>query len=219
MKRTNLLLILSMTLAFATSCQDNNRQNQVEEPVMEETRGMDMDEMDDDNVYTRMQEDEELSTYSMGMTRADLSDDLSEGEGPYTIFAPSDSAYEGLTQEEKDALQNQDIQQLGANTSYLVVERELTADSLRRSITNVGGEMELITMQGEQLMASIQGDDIVLRDGHGNTATVTESDRIAANGVVHVIDKVLRPVDISRNDASDLMGVDIDEDDSGTMNE
>lgn len=210
--KTEWLLYFAFLLFAFTACQDNNkRQNETEVDDIQDTE-MTEERRENNTVTGRIQDDRELSTFSGGMTRADLSDDFTEGEGPFTIFAPSNDAYDELSAEERDQLENsENIRQVGASTNYLIVERRLPEDSLRQSIHNVGGNLELITLQGEQLMATIEGDSIVLRDGRGNSATIIETDRNASNGVVHVIDRVLRPKDIDRNDAADLMGIEVDE--------
>ena len=213
-----------ISLTGFTSCQDN-KQNETEAETTEmmEQERMEQERMERErqerertSVSARVRDNQELSTFSMGMTRAELTDDFSEGEGPFTIFAPSNTAYEGLSREQRDQLENsEDVSQAGASTNYLVVERELTSDSLRQSIRNVGGNLELITMQGERLVATLQGEDIVLRDGSGNTATITQPDTDASNGVVHVIDNVLQPVDIDRND---FVERDFNQTETGTNN-
>ena len=189
--------------AFA-SCQDNNKQNEADETEVIETEESEIIEEDgmENTVSDEIGDEEELSTFSMGMTRADLSDDFDDGEGPFTIFAPSNAAYDGLSEAERDQIENsEDVEQAASNIHYLVVERELPLSQLRASINDVGGTMELITMQGEKLIASLEGDKVVLKDGLGNAATIIEPDRDASNGVVHVIDGILHPQDIDRNDA------------------
>lgn len=215
MRTRNYLMILSFVFGlFAfVSCQDNNRQteeveeNDYDTDLTVESDGMDENWMDrtDNTVSDRLADEEETSTFAEGMTRAALTDDFSEGEGPFTIFAPSNVAYEKLEEEERAQFEEPEI--AGAGTNYHIVERHLPSDSLRQSINNVGGEMELVTMQGERLVATMEGNDIVLRDGRGNTATIIDADKEAANGIVHVIDGVLRPLDITRNDAAILEDV------------
>lgn len=215
MRTRNYLMILTFLFGFfaVVSCQDNNRQaeepetNEYDADGVVETDRMDENVMDrtGNTVSDRLAEEEETSTFTAGMTRAELRDDFSEGEGPFTIFAPTNVAYEKLQGEERAEFE--DPEMAGAGTNYHVVERYLPSDSLRQSLNDVGGEMELITMQGERIVATMQGNDIVLRDGRGNTATVTETDKEAVNGIVHVIDGVLRPLDITRNDAMILEDV------------
>lgn len=204
MEFRNYLILPGFVLAmFAfSSCQDNkNRQEQADDVEIEDPMMMDRDTMamDENNISARIAEDEELSTFTTGMTRAHLTDDFSEGEGPFTIFVPTNVAYEMLSQEGRDEFM--DPESAGAGTNYLVVERHLPSDSLRQSISNVGGDLEMITMQGERLVATMEGDSVVLKDDRGNSATLIETDREASNGIVHIIDGVLRPVDVTRNEA------------------
>lgn len=194
--------MLSFGLSAFTSCQDNNRgQSEVEqsEETVSTTGDQDRVDQEDNDFSARFQGDEEISTFSMGMTRAELTDDFAEGEGPYTVFAPENAAYDKLTQEERERIEA-DVKSAGSSTNYLIVNRNLPEDQLRESIQNVGGNLELITLQGERLIASLEGDDIVLRDAHGNTAKIKRADTGDSDIVVHVIDNVLQPEDIDRND-------------------
>lgn len=195
-----------------TSCQDNTNRGSGTDGVdlgnydnteMTEEDTTDVQQMNRDNsVSDRLQEEQDLSTFSEGMNRAELSDDFEEGEGPYTIFAPSNVAYDELSQEEKNQFENiEETERAGASMHYLVVEEHLSSADLREEIRNANGAYSLTTMQGEQLTASIDGNDIILKDATGSTARITETDLDAANGTVHVVDKVLRPHDNTRNDA------------------
>ncbi|WP_424495009.1 fasciclin domain-containing protein [Salinimicrobium sp. GXAS 041] len=204
MKNLKYVFTFCFAIFVLTSCQDKNSKNE----MVEEEGGVRMDEIEtnevEDNVYQRLSEEEDLREFSAGMTRAGLSDDFSEGEGPFTIFAPANVAFDGLAEAEKGEYQDSDnVRANLARMYYLVVERELPAAELRQAINDVGGDMELITMQGERLIASIEGEKIVLKDGLGNTATITQPDRNASNGVVHIIDGILRPQDLDRIDFSE----------------
>lgn len=202
MKREKLILMLMVAIGlFAfTACQNNNRQDSGEDTEMVSPTGdQDRVSQEQNDFSARIEGDEEITTFSMGMTRAELTDDFAEGEGPFTVFAPENAAYDKLSQEERERIEAS-VKTAGSSTNYLVVNRQLPEDQLRESITNVGGELELITMQGERLLASIQDGDIVLRDGRGNTAKIKRADSGESDIVVHVIDNVLQPVDIDRND-------------------
>ncbi|HSI69604.1 MAG TPA: fasciclin domain-containing protein, partial [Gillisia sp.] len=67
------------------------------------------------------------------------------------------------------------------------------------------GTYQIKTMQGENITATLDGDNIVLRDASGNEARVTETDSEASDGVVHIIDGVLWPKDPSKNEAATRM--------------
>ena len=78
--------------------------------------------------------------------------------------------------------------------TYHVVEGETMAAALTAAIEGAGEEgYTLTTVNGAELTAMMQDGNVVLTDAAGNTATVTQTDIDASNGVVHVIDTVLMP--------------------------
>jgi uncharacterized surface protein with fasciclin (FAS1) repeats len=78
-----------------------------------------------------------------------------------------------------------------ASINYLMVEQRLTQDQLRQQIQSSNGTHTIRTMQGENITATLDGNNIVLRDAAGNQARIVESDTEGSNGVIHVIDRVL----------------------------
>ena len=212
MKIRESLYIMSITLGLfaATSCQDNrqsdgnsvdfgnyDKEETTEDNAMEQERL----ERENTSISSMISENQDLSTFSEGMTRAELDDDFRQGEGPYTIFAPSNVAYDELSQEDKNQFENIDAERAGASMHYLVVNDELTSEELKTEIQNANGSYGIKTMQGEELTAAMDGENIVLRDASGNTATITEADMDASNGTVHVINRLLRPSDDTQNAA------------------
>lgn len=212
MKIRESLYIMSITLGLfvAISCQDNrqsdgnsvdlgnyDKEGTTEDNAMEQER----QERENTSISSMISENQDLSTFSEGMTRAELDDDFRQGEGPYTIFAPSNVAYDELSQEDKNQFENIDAERAGASMHYLVVNDELTSEELKTEIQNANGSYSIKTMQGEELTAAMDGENIVLRDASGNTATITEADMDASNGTVHVINRLLRPSDDTQNAA------------------
>ncbi|MCM4160011.1 fasciclin domain-containing protein [Antarcticibacterium flavum] len=129
-----------------------------------------------------------------------------QGQANYTIFAPSNDAYENLTDvQRQEMMDTQNRDRNVASINYLMVEERLTEDQLRQQIQNSNGTYQIRTMQGENITATMEGDEIILRDASGNQARITESDTEASDGVVHVIDGVLRPKDPTRNEAASRM--------------
>lgn len=125
----------------------------------------------------------------------------------YTIFAPTNDAFSALSEQERNdwnSTQNRDKNTAAIN--YHIVDQRLTAEQLRQQIQGATGTYTIKTMQGEDLTASLDGSNIVLRDAAGNQARVIESDSEGSNGVIHVIDKVLKPKDMTRNDARTSTG-------------
>ncbi len=87
--------------------------------------------------------------------------------------------------------ENQD--QLKKVLTYHVVAGRITSHKLAAMIENGGGKAELKTVEGGTLTAMMDGNNIVLKDEKGDTATVTQADVMQKNGVIHVIDTVLMP--------------------------
>jgi uncharacterized surface protein with fasciclin (FAS1) repeats len=118
-----------------------------------------------------------------------------EGKGPFTVFAPTNEAFDALPAGTVDNLlkpENKD--QLVKILTYHVVPGKLTAKKLLAKIKDGGGQAMLKTVQGEELTITTSGDSgISIKDSQGNTAMVTIADVVQSNGVIHVIDKVLMP--------------------------
>ena len=111
--------------------------------------------------------------------------DALKGQGPFTIFAPTDDAFAQLSPETLDAL-NKDPKKLETLLKYHVVKGALTAADVAKSS---GAE----TLEGQPVK-------IVVTDGKTqiNDATVTRPDLETANGVIHTIDRVLVPPELSK---------------------
>jgi uncharacterized surface protein with fasciclin (FAS1) repeats len=137
-------------------------------------------------------ETDSLSTLTNALKKADLSETFRKEKGPFTVFAPTDAAFNEIDQEKMDSLMNNDNQdELSDLLKYHVVEDEITSDELSQQIQSNNGEYTFNTMAGEEITAMMSGEDIVLRDGSGNTATITRADINASNGIVHMIDAVI----------------------------
>ncbi|MBV9158264.1 MAG: fasciclin domain-containing protein [Acidobacteriaceae bacterium] len=120
--------------------------------------------------------------------------DTLEGSGPFTVFAPTNAAFDKLPAGTVDTLlkpENQD--QLKKVLTYHVVAGRITAHKLAAMIKKGDGKAELKTVEGGTLTAMMDGTNIVLKDEKGGTATVTQADVMQKNGVIHVIDSVLMP--------------------------
>ena len=77
--------------------------------------------------------------------------------------------------------------------TYHVVAGNLDAAAVVAAIKKGKGKVELTTVNGAKLTASLNGDKVILTDAKGGKATVTATDLKGSNGVVHVIDTVLMP--------------------------
>ena len=117
-----------------------------------------------------------------------------QGDGPFTVFAPVNSAFAALPAGTLDNLmkpQNKD-QLVKILTCHVVAARALSGD-INRMVFDDGGTHPVNTVGGCEFTALEQNGKILIIDGKGNVATVTISDVRQSNGVIHVIDKVLLP--------------------------
>ena len=109
--------------------------------------------------------------------------DVLKGQGPFTIFAPTDDAFARLSPETLDAL-SKDPQKLAALLKYHVVDGALTA-------ADVAKLSEAKTLEGQPVAIAVKDNKTQIND-----ATVTNSDLATANGVIHTIDRVLVPPEL-----------------------
>lgn len=117
-----------------------------------------------------------------------------EGKGPFTVFAPTNEAFEKLPPGTVDnLLKPENKQKLTDILTYHVASGKWTAEKLANAIKQGNGSAEIKTVNGEKLTAKMEGDAIVLTDAKGGMARVTIPDVMQSNGVIHVIDTVLMP--------------------------
>jgi uncharacterized surface protein with fasciclin (FAS1) repeats len=120
--------------------------------------------------------------------------DTLNGPGPFTVFAPTDEAFNQLPAGTVDNLvKPENKATLTKILTYHVVPGKISAKQLASMVKAEGGKATLKTVQGEPLIASMAGSNIVLTDAKGGTATVTTADVFQSNGVIHVVNAVLMP--------------------------
>lgn len=140
------------------------------------------------------QGNDDFSTLVSAVTSAELAETLS-GPGPYTVFAPTNAAFEKIPQAARDELMSEaGKEDLSGILTYHVVQGETDAAALTSAIEAAGEDgYALTTVNGGTLTATLDGGNVVLTDAAGNTSTVTQTDIAASNGVIHVVDTVLMP--------------------------
>ncbi|MBV7393753.1 fasciclin domain-containing protein [Mameliella sediminis] len=116
------------------------------------------------------------------------------GEGPFTVFAPTNKAFGMIKKESLDALLQPEAKaQLTQILTCHVVSANAMSDAIAGMIADDGGMHPVPTVGGCTLQAKMDGDEITLTDENGRVATVTIADVKQSNGVIHVIDRVLLP--------------------------
>jgi uncharacterized surface protein with fasciclin (FAS1) repeats len=118
-----------------------------------------------------------------------------KGDGPFTVFAPTDEAFSKLPAGTVDTLVKPESKAaLTKILTYHVVAGKLDYKALAKMIKAGKGNAELTTVAGGKLTAMMNGDhNIVLKDEKGNVANISIYDVYQSNGVIHVIDSVLMP--------------------------
>jgi len=133
------------------------------------------------------------TTLVAAVTAAGLVDTLA-GPGPFTVFAPVDSAFEALPAGTVETLLlPENKADLAAILTYHVVPAIATSTDVVAMITEGGGSAEVTTVQGGTLILKADAGKVTVTDESGNVATVTAVDLEQSNGVIHVIDTVLLP--------------------------
>ena len=107
------------------------------------------------------------------------------GEGPYTVFAPTNEAFAALPQSLRDSLA------LPAHHDRL--ERLLQYHVVPGRIETNMSPMTVRTLEGDELTLDVTPDGFVVRDAEGHAARVVTPDVNVTNGVIHVLDAVLTP--------------------------
>lgn len=147
-----------------------------------------------ETVLATASSDPDFTTLVSAIQTAEIASAL-DGAGPYTIFAPTNAAFEKVPADRRDYLTTpagrEDLRRL---LTYHVVPGRLDSADLVQRIQAGGGELALTTMQGGVLTARVNaGGSIELTDAAGGLSRVIEADMAGSNGVIHAVDTVAAP--------------------------
>ena len=147
----------------------------------------------DGTVVEVAQGNPEFSTLVEAVTAADLAGTLN-GAGPFTVFAPTNAAFDKIPEADLQALlQPEQREALQGVLTYHVVPGRVMAADIASQAEAGGGEVELTTVEGGVLTLSEDNGQWVITDENGNTSTIAMADVAASNGVIHAIDTVVMP--------------------------
>ena len=135
----------------------------------------------DQNIVQVASESADLTTLVDALVAADLVSTL-EGTGPFTVFAPTNEAFDALPAGELDRL----LQPANKKELQTILKNHVVSGEVMASDLSDGQQVE--TLAGETVTVSIDGDTVKIGD-----ATVTQADVEASNGVVHIVDTVILP--------------------------
>lgn len=136
---------------------------------------------------------ENFTTLVAAVKAADLVATLNS-EGPFTVFAPVNDAFDKLPEGTvATLLKPENKATLTAVLTYHVVAGKFMAADVLAAIKKNKGSFKITTVQGGVLTASLKGGKVVLTDEKGGMSTVVLTDVGASNGVIHAIDTVVMP--------------------------
>jgi uncharacterized surface protein with fasciclin (FAS1) repeats len=136
---------------------------------------------------------EDHTTLVAAVKAADLVGVLT-GEGPFTVFAPTNAAFDALPKGTvATLLKPENKAALTGVLTYHVIAGKFNAEDVIGLIKKNDGKATVATVAGGELTLSLKDGKVTVTDVNGNSATVTAADLNQTNGVIHVIDAVLLP--------------------------
>lgn len=115
-----------------------------------------------------------------------------QGKGPFTVFAPTNSAFDALPAGTVETLLKPENKTMLSNVlTYHVVAGKLDSKAIAQKIKEGNGKAEFATVAGGKIWASMEGSSVKIWDEKNVSAQVTIKDVYQSNGVIHVIDKVI----------------------------
>ena len=136
---------------------------------------------------------DDFSTLVTAVKAAELVEVL-QSDGPFTVFAPLNSAFEKLPQEALAGLlkpeNKSDLQKV---LTYHVVKGNLMAKDVVAALKENGGKMKVETVSGESFTVMLSDGNVAIMDNNNNVAKVLKTDVKTSNGVIHILDTVLMP--------------------------
>jgi uncharacterized surface protein with fasciclin (FAS1) repeats len=146
------------------------------------------------NIIQNALNSKDHTTLVAAVKAAGLVDTLS-GKGPFTVFAPTNGAFDKLPEGTVPMLLKPENKgKLTGILTYHVVPGKLTSEELAAMVDKMGGKAELKTVNGEPLTVKRIGEKhLAVYDPEGRAARITIADVMQSNGVIHVIDTVEQP--------------------------
>ena len=145
------------------------------------------------NIVETAVSNDNFSTLVAAVTAGELVEALSS-EGPFTVFAPTNDAFNKLPEGTLGTLlQPENIGTLQSILTYHVVAGKFMAEDVINAINDNDGEFTVTTLQGNDLTLKLWEGSVYVKDTQGNKAKVIIADVDTSNGVIHAIDTVVLP--------------------------
>lgn len=145
------------------------------------------------NIVENAVNSKDHTTLVAAVKAADLVATL-QSEGPFTVFAPTNAAFDALPKGTVTTLlKPENKKMLQGILTYHVVAGNMKAKDIVAAIKKGNGKATMKTVAGGTLTASLKGSSVIITDENGNASTVTIANVNQSNGVIHVVDAVLLP--------------------------
>ena len=145
------------------------------------------------NIVETAVSNDSFSTLVAAVQAADLVDALSS-DGPFTVFAPTNDAFNNLQDGTLSTLLNPENQEtLQSILTYHVVAGQFMAEDVVQAINDNGGQFTVETLQGGELTLKLWEGNVYVKDTNGNKAQIIITDVETSNGVIHAINNVVLP--------------------------
>ena len=193
MKLVKTISALALVGVIATSCGEKKSAEATE---MADTTAVAVDTVavvETGNIVDVAAANADFSTLVAAVKAANLVETLS-GDGPFTVFAPNNAAFDKLPAGTVDGLlKPESAEKLKSVLTYHVVAGKFDAATVIDAINKNNGKYSVTTVQGGTIVLSLNDGKVTLTDANGGTATVILADVAASNGVIHAIDTVVMP--------------------------
>ncbi|TVZ51427.1 fasciclin domain-containing protein [Dokdonia sp. Hel_I_53] len=205
-KFKSIALVAFVSMLTLTSCDDSKKEAEEariaaekeatemaikaeEEAKMKEEAAR--EEAQANSIAAKAMATESLSTLVTALKAADLAPMMME-PGSYTVFAPSNTAFDALPSGTVETLVKPESKAALTDVlQYHVVQGSIDSAKLVAAIKENNGSYTFSTVGGGELTAMMSGGDVVIKDSRGKMSKVTTADVNASNGIVHIVDQVL----------------------------
>lgn len=189
-KNVSALIVLGLMI---TSCSEQKQEEKMETSDSQEMPMDNNEEVESPNIVGVAASNDDFSTLVAAVQAAELVETLS-GDGPFTVFAPTNDAFAKLPAGTVDGLlKPENKSKLQSILTYHVVAGKFDAAAVIEAINKNNGKFTVTTVQGGKIDLSLKDGKVMLKDANGGTSTVILADVAASNGVIHAIDNVVMP--------------------------
>ncbi|MEO9599744.1 fasciclin domain-containing protein [Parasphingorhabdus sp.] len=180
------IILASTLLAMVPAC--SSELSKEEQEILDARIA---DEKKPTNVIAIVQDNPDLTTAGTLIALSGVGAELAD-DGSYTVFTATNDAFNKMDAERLSGLLTvENKEELVSIAKFGLIEGSMTAADISKAIADGDGTASITTVQGGAIEATLDGDTIVLEDGAGNKANVTQADVESSNGTLHIIDNVL----------------------------